>query len=397
MKPSVRKYIKVFINLGLALLILLLFIFIVPRLLVFFMPFIVGWVISLIARPLVRFFEEKMKIRRKTGSAVVIIVVIALVVFVGYLIGAKLAREFVGFITELPELWGSMEKDIRSIGENLNVLFAKFPVNVRNTIYGIGDAASEYMATLVGKIGSPTIEALGKFAKQVPSVVIATIMCLLSAYFFVAEKNQISTWMENHMAESLKLRYHMKRSLTRAVGGYFKAQFKIELWIYLLLVIGLTILGVDYTLLIALGIAFMDLLPFLGTGTIMVPWAIVKLLSSDYKMALGLLIIWGVGQLVRQIIQPKIVGDSIGVPAIPTLFLLFIGFKIGGVIGMILAVPIGIILATMYQEGAFDTTVNSLKILVSGVNRFRSLSNEDMRGIVPHRPQVPEERTDIEK
>lgn len=108
------------------------------------------------------------------------------------------------------------------------------------------------------------------------------------------------------MPRSVRERYHMIRDgLMKAVGGYFKAQLKIEVWMYVLLVIGFAILQVDYALLIALGIAFMDFLPFFGTGTVMVPWAIVKILSADYKMAIGLLIIWGVGQLARQLIPAQ--------------------------------------------------------------------------------------------
>lgn len=114
----------------------------------------------------------------------------------------------------------------------------------------------------------------------------------------------------------------------------------------------------------------------------MVPWAVIKFLSSDYKMTIGLLIIWGGGQLLRQVIQPKIVGDSIGVPPIPTLFLLYIGYRVGGVIGMILAVPIGIILQNMNEEGLFDTTKNSVRILIAGMNNFRKLEDEDLKGIV---------------
>ena len=150
---------------------------------------------------------------------------------------------------------------------------------------------------------------------------------------------------------------------------------------YLLLVIGLSILQVDYVLLIALGIAFLDFFPFFGTGTVMVPWAIIKILSADYQKAIGLLIIWGVGQLARQLIQPKMIGDSVGVPPIPTLFLLYIGYKISGVIGMIVAVPIGLIIYTMYEEGAFDTTKKSILILVAGINKFRRLNQEDLKDV----------------
>lgn len=387
MKPYVRKYLKVLLNLAIALTVLLLFIFLVPKLLVFFMPFVIGYVIALIASPMVRFFEEKLKIRRKAGTAVVIIFVIGIVVLGGYLIGAKLLEELTGLIRSLPEMWSNMEADIQEIGDNLSVLITKFPADVQDGMKEITSAFSGYVGGIISKISTPTIAAVGNFAMQLPSIVISMIMALLSAYFFVAEKHTLTELVEKYLPKSVNKRYQMmKRSLTRAVGGYLKAQVRIEVWMYLLLVIGLVILQVDYALLIAIGIAFLDFLPFFGTGTVLVPWSIVKLLSADYKMAVGLMIMWGVGQLARQLIQPKIVGDSIGVPPLPTLFLLFIGYKLGGVLGMILAVPIGIILYTMYQEGTFDTSVNSLKILAAGVNNFRKLTKEDMQHITPHVP-----------
>ena len=133
----------------------------------------------------------------------------------------------------------------------------------------------------------------------------------------------------------------------------------------------------------------------------MIPWALVKFLSADYKMTIGLLLIWGISQLVRQIIQPKIVGDSIGVPPIPTLFLLFIGYKFAGVLGMIVAVPVGIIFWTLYKEGIFDTTRNSVRILTAGINRFRKLTPEDMKEVDAYREecekQIREEITQEER
>lgn len=387
MQATVKKYMKVFLNLGIALAVVLLLIFLVPKLLLIFMPFVIGYLIALIASPLVRFFEEKLKIRRKAGTAVVIIAVIALVVMGLYLIGSRLIEELTGFVTALPVMWSTMEADIKEIADKLSIVYDKFPMDIQVALDGIGSAASNYVGELIGGIGTPTIAAVGNFAKQLPTIIIGIIMCLLSSYFFVAEKSNINKWFAGHMAKSIQVRFDMmKRSLGRAVGGYLKAQLRIEIWMYLLLVIGFAFLQVEYALLIALGVAFLDLLPFFGTGTVLVPWAVVKLLSADYRMAIGLLIIWGVGQLARQLIQPKIVGDSIGVPPLPTLFLLFIGYKVAGVIGMILAVPVGIILYTMYEEGAFDTSINSLKILVAGLNHFRKLSEHDMSQITPHRP-----------
>ena len=109
----------------------------------------------------------------------------------------------------------------------------------------------------------------------------------------------------------------------------------------------------------------------------MVPWAVVEIFSGEYRRAIGLLIIWLVGQLVRQVIQPKIMGDSIGIEPIPTIFLLYIGYQAAGVFGMIIALPIGIILINLNEEGVFNTTKESLSILVAGFNKFRRLHPED--------------------
>ncbi|MDE6014874.1 MAG: sporulation integral membrane protein YtvI [Acetatifactor sp.] len=376
------KYLKALTNLAVSLVIFLAVIFLAPRLLVFFAPFVAGWIVAWIASPLVHFFEARLKIRRKAGSAVVIVLVIGLVVLALYLVGGKLAKEAVGLINALPEMWENAEADFQEISQNLAVIYNKLPGDVQQRLAGLGGDITTFLGDIVGSISMPTIAAVGNFAKQLPSILIGIIMALLSSYLFVAERDNITAWFARVCPKSIQDRYRIiKRSLVKAVGGYLKAQLKIELWMYLLLVIGLTILRVDYVLLIAFLIAFLDFIPFFGTGTVLVPWAVLKILSSDYKMAVGLLIIWGVGQLVRQLIQPKIVGDSIGVAPIPTLFLLYIGYRLGGVIGMIVAVPIGLIVYTMYKEGAFDTTRNSILILVNGLNRFRRLEKEDLKDL----------------
>ena len=375
-----KKYWKAITNIVIALVCLLLAILLIPRLLVFFAPFVAAWIVAAMAGPLVRFFEEKLKIKRKAGSAFVIVVVLAILIFLIYLGGAKLGREVISFINSIPEMWAGAEEDFRTIGDKLNGLYSRLPVDIQDKLSGIANNLVQSIGNIIGQIGSPTLEAVGNFAKSLPSVLIGVVMGLLSSYFFVAERAEINAWFREHIPENLQRQYMLvKKSMVRAVGGYLKAQLKIEIWMYLLLVIGLSILRVNYAFLIAIGIAFLDILPFFGTGTVLVPWALIKLLSSDYVVAIGLFVLWGVGQLARQLIQPKIVGDSIGVPAIPTLFLLYIGYKLSGVVGMIVAVPIGLILITMYEEGVFDTTKNSIRILVHGVNRFRKLTPEDLK------------------
>lgn len=389
MRQSSKTYLKVILNLLTALIILLLCIFLLPRCIIFFMPFIIGWIISLIASPVVRFFEERLKIRRKGASVIVIVAVLAVVILLVYVIGARLVKESINFVNELPQLWDSIVAEFNEVGANLQGIYSKLPADTQKTLDNIGSEMGTYFGGIIESVGTPTFEAVGNVAKQLPDIFLGVIMCILSAYFFVADKSYMANIMKKYVPGAVLYRLDLiRRSFRNAVGGYFKAQFKIECWIYLMLVIGLLILKVRYAPVVALGIAFLDFLPVFGTGTVMLPWAVIEILGKDYRMALGLLIIWWTGQLVRQVIQPKIVGDSIGVDAIPTLFLLFIGYKLAGVMGMIIAVPIGIIVINLYEEGAFDTTRQSLKILTAGFNKFRRIRPEDIAIVEEYEREV---------
>lgn len=379
---QLKTYWKVFMNLGIVCLIILFCIFVLPRLIVYFMPFVVGWVIGLIASPLVKFFEKKLKVKRKAGSAFVIIAVIGLVILAGYLVGGKLIEQVVEFVGDIPQIWNAVQADFQEIGTKLSVAYQYIPGDVRIALEGILSNIEVYFGGLVERASEPTLEALSRFAKNLPNIVISVIMCLLFTYFYVADREYIPGLLAKAVPKSLLERLELiKRGFTRAVGGYFKAQLKIEIWMYLLLGIGFSILQVKYAFVIAIVVAFLDLLPFFGTGTVLLPWAVIKFLSADYKMVIGLLIIWGVGQLARQVIQPKIVGDSVGLSPIPTIVLLYVGYKAAGVVGMIIAVPVGIIVLNMYQEGVFDTTLNSLKVLYAGISNFRHLTREDMEAV----------------
>lgn len=391
MKQKAVTYVKVILNLVTALVILLLCIFLLPKAIMFFMPFVIGWIISLIASPLVRFLEEKLKIRRKALSAFVIIAVLAVVILIVYYIVVKLARETTSFINELPVLWKRIEAEFAQIGANLQGIYVRLPLDVQEKITQLSNGLEGYFSDFVGEIGTPTFTAVGNFAKQLPDIFMAVIMTLLSSYFFVSDKSYLSDCMKKYLPKAIYYRFSLIRSSFRdAVGGYFKAQFKIEIWIYMLLVIGLLILGIDYAFVIALGIAFLDLLPVFGTGTVMIPWAVIEILSGEYKRAVGLLIIWIIGQLVRQVIQPKIMGDSIGIDPIPTLFLLYIGYHVSGVLGMILALPIAIIVINLNEAGVFDTTKESFRILIAGFNRFRRLREEDEEIIIEYENEIEE-------
>ena len=276
MKKS-TKYLKILVNFLVALFVIVCLAVLLPRVVVFFMPFVIGWIISAIANPLVRLLEKKMKIVRKHSSMVIIIGVLAAVVGLGYLAASRIVLEAGNLIANLPQIYANWQEDFEEIGQNLQVFYNRLSPDIQKSIQNVSTNFAEYASSLVQAIGE----------------------------------------------------------------------------------------------LVAFAVAFLDALPFFGTGTVLAPWAIIKILSNDYQMAVGLLILYAVSQVVRQVIQPKIVGDTIGMDPLATLFFMFIGYKVSSIIGMIIAVPIGMILINLYQAGVFDNQIRCVRELVKDINEFR--------------------------
>ena len=377
-----RKYGKSFTNLILVVAIILGCIFVAPKIILLFMPFIIGWFLALLANPLVKFFEEKIKIKRKAGSALVIVSVIAGICILIYAVGNRLVKALIGFLKVVPDMWQDMRVEFLGVSKKWSNVIDSLPKEVVEKAEELGETIGTEVGIVVGELSVPTADAVGDFAGNIPGIVIAVIMCLLSAYFFVAEKDYVSNIFKRVVPASwMKKCLLLKKTTIDVIIGYLKAQFKIEVWVYFIIAAGFMLLKVRYGYLIAIPIALLDILPVFGTGTVLVPWTLFKLLSGDYIYALGLVVIWGVSQLVRQIIQPKMIGDSMGMAPIPTLIHLYVGYKLAGVIGMIVAVPFGILVLAMNDAGFFDNAKKSIRILWHGFNDFRQFTEEDLEGI----------------
>ena len=367
-----RPYWKVIVSLTFSLIATILFIYVGFRLLGFFMPFVIGWFISYIASPIVNWLEKRVKIVKKLGSALIIIAVLGAVGILIYFIGSKLWKEIASLIQNMPKMYQDLESGFGEIGSSLNGVFKVLPAGLQDAWHTMTSNLDKTMGDLMGRISEPTVAAAGNVAKRIPSVLIATIVTFISAYFFIAERDEVIEWAKKVSPEPVVRRMSMViDNLKFAVGGYFKAQFKIMGVVCLILVIGFVILKVHFYFLLALLIAFLDFLPFFGTGTALIPWALYKLLVKDYRMVVGLIILYGVTQLVRQLIQPKLGGDRMGMRPLLTLLFLYIGYKAGGIFGMIFAVPIGMIIINLYKAGAFDYILDDVKILMEGILSLR--------------------------
>ena len=363
-----RPYWKVIVSLAVSLIGTILFIYVGYRLLAFFMPFVIGWFLAYVASPLVNWLEKRVRIVKKLGSALIIILVLAGVGLLCYFLGSKLWQEIRALIENMPGIYRDLESGFYTVGENLEGIFEMLQEGWQTMISNL----DQTMGNLIGRISEPTMAAAGNFAKRIPSIFIGTIVTFISSYFFIAEREEVIIWAKKVAPDPLVERMSMVMdNLKYAVGGYFKAQFKIMIVVCLILIVGFVILDVHFYFLLAILIALLDFLPFFGTGTALIPWGLYKLMVGDYKMVIGLVILYGVTQLVRQLIQPKLVGDSMGLKPLLTLVFLYAGYKIGGVIAMIFAVPIGMIVMNLYKAGAFDYILDDVKILMEGLLKLR--------------------------
>lgn len=369
-----KKYLKILLNICLLILLVILIFFIVPKLAVFFMPFVIGWIIALIANPLVKFLENHVKIVRKHGSMIIIIFALTLVIITGYFGISRIYKEFITLIQNLPEIYNSLSLDIEKISHNFQGIYTLMPEEVQISLSSIGEELSVGVANGISNIGKPTFTAAGRFAKNIPSTFINIIITILAAYFFIVDKENISKGIKNLVSDDIFAVFtDITNRLKFLVGGYFKAQFKIMGIVAVILFVGFLILDIGYSFLLALGIALLDFFPFFGTGAVLIPWTIFKVLTGDYRLAIGLFLIYIISQVVRQIVQPKVLGDTIGLNPLATLFFMFIGFKLGSVIGLVLAVPIGMIFINFYEEGYFDNFINTIKDTIKEINEFRRL------------------------
>ena len=370
-----RPYWKVVVSLGFSIAATILFVYFGIKAVGFFMPFVIGWILSSIATPLVNWLEKHMRIVKKLGTAIVVILVLGAIVGVLYLVVSVVIKEVSSMINDFPETYVSLVNGFEEIGRNLSGLLSRFPNSVMEAVNTFFENIDDYIGRIVSAISEPTFAFAGSVAKSLPSVLVGIIVTMMSAYFFTVQREDVVKFLKTVSPVSVQKRMSLVNYNFRyAVGGYFKAQFKIMIVVFAILSVGFLFLKVPYAFIFALLIAFLDFLPFFGTGTALIPWAAYMLFTKQFKMALMLIVLYAITQVIRQVIQPKLVGDSMGMNPIVTLMLLYVGYRIGSIFGMILAVPVGLVVINMIKAGAFDYILDDVKILVKGV---LSLRNQD--------------------
>jgi sporulation integral membrane protein YtvI len=371
------KVFRNLLNIGIFLVEILLLVFVAPALIRFFLPMIVGWLIAQLANPLVRFLERHLHIVRRHSSFGIIFGTLFLIVLACYYAVLWVVRESGELIERLPVYYQALVQGLDRIAENLQGIASKMSPDMREKIADFTDHFTDYLGQIISGLGGGTVAAAGTMAQKIPSLMVSFIFVLLFAYFFIAQRERVHRIIRGLIPDSVMEKMSIVWSnMKYAVGGYFRAQFKIMGVVGVILAVGLLLMRIEYALLLAAVIALLDFLPMLGTGTVLLPWALFCALSDSIPRAAGLLVLYVITQATRQFIQPKMVGDSIGIDTLTTLFLLFVGYRIYGILGMIIAVPAGLILIEFYEAGAFEHIICNVRELHESIKSWQEDDNQ---------------------
>ncbi|MDG0790253.1 AI-2E family transporter [Cohnella ginsengisoli] len=169
-----------------------------------------------------------------------------------------------------------------------------------------------------------------------------TMMASFLSIFAEESRSQVAQVMEN---------------LRKSIFGFLRAQFVLSLMTYVISFVGLLIIGTGYPLAIALLIVVVDILPILGTGSVLVPWAAYMMLTGDTYTGIGLILLFLVITVVRRIVEPKVLGDAVGIGALPALISLYVGFELVGLVGVFLGPVVVIVYMAARKVGLINLKI----------------------------------------
>lgn len=308
------------------------------------LPFIVAIAIAHLMEPVVRGLTVRYKFRRGIASAICTILIFAALIAMTAVIIGRVIIELTAFVKDLPTLLTSLTKTVSIIGERINVYIGSAPPEIQaylnDAMDGMANKIAELPATLSGEI----LDMLSGVAKITPKFVLFFFTCALSVFFISCGYKDVTAFI---LRQIPKRRHNtlrdFKSDLLSTFGKWLKAELMLAGITFVEMCIAFLFMRIEFAILLALLVAVVDLLPVLGSGAVLVPWAIVTMIGGNVTNGITLLIIYVVNILVRNLLEPKMIGQQIGLPPIATLIAMYVGFSAIGVLGMVLF-PIGLIM-----------------------------------------------------
>ena len=330
------------------------------KLVLFYIPFLIGYIISALIEPIIKFIKRKTNLSRKASSIIVLVLVFVVIsVFLIWGI-VTLINEISGFLSGMnlyvdkimnfiQSLWSWFEQF--NFSESINNLLQNGVTEILNNLAIL---LKDYMNKILQSISS------------IPTVFIYFVITILATYFISSDKIYILDRMEHHIPRKWvgKMRTHLSEILS-VLGNYLKAEATLILITFIIVTIGLNLLfligmKIEYPFLMSLFIGFIDALPILGAGTIFIPWITIEFLNANNSLALSLLGLYILIVVIRQMLEPKLVSNKIGIHPIFTLLAMYTGFKLVGIIGMLIGPIVLVIIKNIFASSIDKGIVKSI-------------------------------------
>ena len=329
----------------LALIVLLLYL--VLKLSVFYMPFVVAFVLALFFEPVIKFCMRKCNWSRLISAIVIISISVLIIIGIIAWGVSTLFNEANNLLSGSNEYYEKTEKFINGLTNN-TTLTDKLPAELKKAIE---DAQEDSIQSITDFVTN-TLNNIKDWISKLPNLIMAIFFMLMALFFMCTDKIYMIDQLEHHLPDTWtrKLARHLKE-ITASLGQYLRAEATLIFISFVISLIGFTIykilgLNIPYPLISAIGICFVDALPILGSGAVMVPWAIISAINGDVILGIAILALWAVMGVVRNLLEPKLVSKHIGIHPVITLVAMYTGNKIIGVLGMI----IGPILLIIFKD-----------------------------------------------
>ena len=342
---TVEKALKyIFTAAGIALALFLL-----PFLLHLFAPFLTAFVIASLSQRLVRFLERRIKISRGISSAALVTLITAIAAGIIFVIVFQIFSQAKNLLTALPSAVESFRLRLSEIYTRFNGYKISLTPELSKTLDSLTDYIKSRAGTLAEPLTQGAINAAKNFAAALPGILLFFSMFILGTFFFTKDYILIINFIHEVVPENwLKKLNSLKKPLIRGFSSYFKAQLILMCLTSALVTVCLWIVGMSYPLLWGIVCGLVDALPFFGTAIILVPWALISLIYGDIYSFTALIIIQILTFVVRQLAEPKIVSQQIGIHPILTLISVYIGLKYFGIFGVIVAPILTLLAVNLY-------------------------------------------------
>jgi len=321
------------------------------------LPFIIAYVIAAMLQPAVRFLCKHAKVPKKLSVLVLVLVVTTLIFLLCYMILNRVYTELTVLSQNVKGFIDYVRNDKEYAKSLIDKIDSIIPfVDMRDRLSRIWENLDKEMETwllsVANDLSGSVLPILGGIISFVPNALLVIAVVIISTYYFAVDFNRINGFIIAQLPEKAANGVRVfKKEFVGTIVKFLRAYGLIIVITFLELFVGFTMLGIKYAFLIALVTAVIDILPILGTGTVLIPWAVFLLLTGDYYTGIALIIIYIVVTVIREIIEPKIVGKYIGLYPLLTLLSMYIGLKVLGVVGLLLFPIATIILKKLNDDG----------------------------------------------